>query len=176
MRPGGGASLLPLTRQPSGEYRGSFTSTGQLGAYQFTAHVSATTPLGNFVTRYRSLTGIIFRPGGGGDGGDGGDGSGPGGQGSGGHGHGGGTTGSECRRAFALLDRLESLLQQGQELAGPDLDQVRALVKRLRAFVDGCCGCSSGRSTKAEIAALEDAIRRSSDLLTHLRGSSPDTV
>ncbi len=154
VRPDGVASTVALAQEPSGQYRGTFTGTGQLGAYQFTAHVTTTTPLGNIVTRYRSMTGIIFRPGGGGTG------TGPGGTGD-----GGGTMGDDCRRAMAMLNRLETLLERGQWLAEADLDMARSLVKRLRVFADRCCGCAPSRTTKAETAEIEEALRRSSELL-----------
>lgn len=158
VRPDGVSGVLSLTQVPSGQYRGTFTDTGLLGAYQITAHVAATTPLGNRVTRYRSMTGIIYRLGQG-DGGDGGpDDGGPG-------DGGGGTTVDECRRARALLDRLETLLEGRQGLADGDLANAEALIRRLRAFVERCCGCAPSRTTKRETAEIDEAPRRSADLL-----------
>jgi hypothetical protein len=69
VRPDSVSRTVTLARDDVGSYRGQFTDTGALGAYLFTADVAATTPLGNRVTRYRQLTGIILRPGGGQDGG-----------------------------------------------------------------------------------------------------------
>jgi hypothetical protein len=163
VRPDGVASTLALAQDPSGQYRGTFTGTGQLGAYQFTAHVTATTPLGNIVTRYRSMTGIIFRPGGTGTGQDGT-----------GTGDGGGTMGDECRRAMAMLDRLETLLERGQGLSDADLDMARSLVKRLRVFADRCCGCPPSRTTKAESTDAEEALRRLSELLAQVGSTISD--
>jgi hypothetical protein len=163
VRPDGVASTLALAQDPSGQYRGTFTGTGQLGAYQFTAHVTATTPLGNIVTRYRSMTGIIFRPGG--------TGTGPGGTGT---GDGGGTMGDDCRQAKAMLDRLETLLERGHGLADADLDMARSLVKRLRVFADRCCGCPPSRTTKAESTDAEEALRRLSELLAQVGSTISD--
>jgi hypothetical protein len=158
VRPDGVTSTVALAQEPSGQYRGTFTGTGQLGAYQFTAHVTTTTPLGNIVTRYRSMTGIMFRPGH--------SGTGPGGTGD---GDGGGTMGDDCRRAMAMLDRLETLLERGQWLAEADLHMARSLVKRLRVFADRCCGCSPSRTTEDETAEIEEALRRSTKLLARMR-------
>jgi hypothetical protein len=44
-------------------YSGIFTDTGLVGPYLFSVEASATTPLGNRVTRFRHFTGIIFVPG-----------------------------------------------------------------------------------------------------------------
>jgi hypothetical protein len=66
---------------------------------------------------------------------------------------------------MAMLDRLETLLERGQGLADADLDVARSLVNRLRVFVDRCCGCAPSRTTKAETAEIEEALRRLSELL-----------
>ena len=166
VRPDGVGSTVVLTQDSSGLYRGTFTATGLLGAYQFTADVTATTPLGNIVTRYRSMTGIIFRPGGGSTGGTGtGTGTGTG---------DGGMTRDDCRRAMAMLDRLEGLLEGGSGLVDGDVELARSLVKRLRVFADRCCGCAPSRTTKAETAEIDDALRRMTELLEGLRSSIAD--
>ena len=76
-------------------------------------------------------------------------------------------------RLEALLDRLEALLESGQ-LSDADLDMARSLVKQLRVFVDRCCGCEPSRTTKTETAEIEDALRRSSELLAQVRSRISD--
>lgn len=68
-RPNGILRTLVLTRNADGEYEGNYTDTGQTGIYLFTTEVSARTPRGEFITRYRAMTGLIFvkRTGGGGN-------------------------------------------------------------------------------------------------------------
>jgi hypothetical protein len=84
VRPDGISRVLTLARTDDGSYRGETADTALRGVYLFTADVGATTPQGNRVTRYRQMTGIILRPGGGqGGGGQGGGGQGGGGQGGG---------------------------------------------------------------------------------------------
>jgi uncharacterized membrane protein YgcG len=97
-RPDGVSHTLTLSPDGAGAYRADTTDTGLIGAYLFTADVGATTPQGTRVTRYRTMTGIILRPGGGaGGGGQGGGGQGGGGQGGGGQGGGGqGGGGHDC--------------------------------------------------------------------------------
>jgi len=175
VRPDGLSDVVMVAQEPSGQYRGTFTDTGLLGAYQITAHVSATTPLGNRVTRYRSMTGIIYRSGHG-DGSNGGPGgtgpgTGPGGTGT---GPGGGTTRDDCRRATATLDRLESLLESGRLVADGDVEMVRSLIKRLRTFAEHCCGCAPSRTMKAETEEIDEALRRSAELLQQVRATIVD--
>src|SRR5687767_8221056 len=71
-RPDDLTRTIVLADDGHGAYRGEATDTDIPGAYLFTADVGATTPQGNRVTRYRQLTGIILRPGGGAGGGHGG--------------------------------------------------------------------------------------------------------
>lgn len=73
VRPDGSSSVLSLSRDGDGRYRGTFTATHLVGAYQFAVEVTATSPAGHRVTRFRQLCGLIFLPttGGGGHGGDG---------------------------------------------------------------------------------------------------------
>jgi hypothetical protein len=50
-----------LRRDDFGYYRGSFGSTGLCGPYQICANVEATASDGCRITRYRHMTGLIFR-------------------------------------------------------------------------------------------------------------------
>ena len=61
-RPDGAVRTIQLTAQTPGLYRGTFTETGLIGPYGFDAEVGITTPAGARVTRYRHMTGLIFRP------------------------------------------------------------------------------------------------------------------
>ena len=63
LRPDGAPRSLVLTRTVDGTYEGTYVDTPLIGPYLFTAEVSARTPLGHAVTRFRQLTGIIFKPG-----------------------------------------------------------------------------------------------------------------
>lgn len=72
-RPDGAVQLIALAGRPDGTYAGEYLATGVVGPYLFSAEVSAKTPQGHSVTRYRQMTGITFRPGRG-DGHDGQDG------------------------------------------------------------------------------------------------------
>ncbi len=133
--------ILKLALHASGEYRGVFDDTWLLGAYQITARVSATTPLLNRVTRFRSLTGIIYMPGRG-DGGGGGHDE---------------PSREDCRRAGKILDRLERILSSGRELSEEEAAYAKALIERLRGLVERCCGCAPTRTTDTEHEALRRA-------------------
>lgn len=53
-------ALLFLIRY--GEYIGTFTDSSLVGPYLFSTEVSATSPAGNHLTRFRQFTGLIFYP------------------------------------------------------------------------------------------------------------------
>ena len=156
-RPDGVERTLRLSADASGQYRGDFADTWLLGAYQVTAEVSATTPLGNRVTRYRSLTGLIYLPGRGGGDGDG-------------EGHDGGDKpdGDDCRRATLLLDRLDKLLGAGREIDEATRKEISAIVDTLRGFILDCCGCAPVAASRT----LSDALSRARELLEVLESST----
>ena len=96
-RPDGALRSLPLAADGGGGYSGVFTDTGLIGPYLVSAEVQATSPAGYRLTRFRHLTGIIFRPVR-----DPGDGGGPG---------GGGPDARECcERILRALARIERQL------------------------------------------------------------------
>ncbi|MDJ0797662.1 MAG: M64 family metallopeptidase [Calothrix sp. MO_167.B12] len=74
-KPDGSTRRLRLERDPECVYRGIFTETNQIGPYNVTVDVAAYTASGNYITRHRQMTGMIFVPGssGGDDGGQGDD-------------------------------------------------------------------------------------------------------
>ena len=75
-RPDKSLRQLRLTRDLNGLYQAPFNETALVGPYRISADVSATTNEGNYITRTRQMTGVIFVPGstGGGSGqGDGND-------------------------------------------------------------------------------------------------------
>jgi hypothetical protein len=104
VRPDGAQRRIPLDPDEHGAYRGLFTDTPLVGPYLVTAEVSATSPAGNHLTRYRQMSTVIFIPGAGG-------GTGPGGGHPGGGG-GGCLNEKECEEARRLLRRLEVLLER----------------------------------------------------------------
>jgi hypothetical protein len=61
-RPDGKGGRVRLSRHDDGAYRGTFRDTHLVGRYLFSAEVSATSPGGDRVTRFRTMTGIVFRP------------------------------------------------------------------------------------------------------------------
>jgi hypothetical protein len=65
-RPDGVPRIIPLSLNTHGQYTGEFDDTGLVGNYGVSAEVWATSPAGARVTRYRHLTGLIFRRGQGG--------------------------------------------------------------------------------------------------------------
>lgn len=138
-RPDGVIRQLLLHQHPSGDYRGEFDDTWLLGAYQFTARVSATTPLNNRVTRYRTLTGLIYLPKDDDGGGKPDDGS-----------------REDCQHAAKVLDHLEKVLASS-DLRPEEAEVVKDLVERLRRLIERCCGCAPERVTKPDRAALRQA-------------------
>ncbi|GGM66887.1 hypothetical protein GCM10012275_41680 [Longimycelium tulufanense] len=59
-RPDGAHRTLTLLRDDTGTYTGIYNDTPLVGPYGFDTEVSATTPAGYRVTRYRHLTGLIY--------------------------------------------------------------------------------------------------------------------
>jgi len=59
-RPDGVVRQVTLARDEFGAYKAEFGDTGLVGPYTVRAEVSATSPGGYRVTRYRQMTGIIF--------------------------------------------------------------------------------------------------------------------
>jgi hypothetical protein len=94
LRPDNVIRTLTLEPGPYGEYRGDFSDTPLVGPYLFSADVSATSPGGNHVTRFRQFTGLIFRQ----DKGGGGQ-TGPGGTG-------------DCEEARRLIQRLSEIIER----------------------------------------------------------------
>ncbi|HWT00246.1 MAG TPA: M64 family metallopeptidase [Pyrinomonadaceae bacterium] len=103
VRPDESTRKMVLSPGESGEYRGDFSDTPLVGPYLFSTEVTATSPGGNRVTRFRQFTGLIFYPGrpdGGGGGG-------------GGHGGGGGGGGEgDCKEARELIRRLSEIIER----------------------------------------------------------------
>jgi hypothetical protein len=79
LRPDNSSRSMTLSLSPDGSYRGIYTDTPLAGPYLFSTEVSATSPGGSHVTRFRQLTGLIFYPGKTGGGGETGGGGRPGG-------------------------------------------------------------------------------------------------
>jgi hypothetical protein len=96
-KPDGGQLVLPLKRNETGQYEGLFTATTLLGAYLFTANVSAKSPQGHHITRFRQMTGIIYRAGKGGN--------------SSGNTTGGGKGDDCCNKLSKKLDKLIKLME-----------------------------------------------------------------
>ena len=127
-RPDGVVRTVDLAEGNDGTYAGLFDDTPLIGPYGVDVEVSATSPHGHRVTRYRHLTGLIFYPRrdeGGGDGG--------------GHGRGecdgdgdGTRPGEErCQDAWKALQVLASVLRE-------------------------CCG--TPQQTKTQVAILKRAV------------------
>lgn len=62
-RPDGVPRVVTAARDEFGAYRAVFTDTGLVGPYLVSVDVSATTPLGHRVTRFRQMTGLVLVPG-----------------------------------------------------------------------------------------------------------------
>jgi hypothetical protein len=62
-RPDGVKRTISLSRDENGAYRGVFKDTSLYGPYQAAVEVSANSPQGTRLTRYRHFTGIILSPG-----------------------------------------------------------------------------------------------------------------
>lgn len=60
-RPDGVDRTVMLATNGDPVYRGTYVDTPVVGPYLFTAAVSATTPAGKTITRYRHMTGLVFR-------------------------------------------------------------------------------------------------------------------
>ena len=63
LRPDRVVRAVTAARDEFGAYRATFTDTGLVGPYLVSTEVSATTPGGFRVTRFRQMTGLIFVPG-----------------------------------------------------------------------------------------------------------------
>ncbi|GAB90773.1 M64 family metallopeptidase [Gordonia rhizosphera] len=63
VRPDGVTKVLTAGPDAHGAYRATFGDTGLVGSYLISTEVSATTPAGHHVTRFRQMTGLIFVPG-----------------------------------------------------------------------------------------------------------------
>jgi len=151
-RPDGVLRTITLTEAAYGQYRGSFGDTWLLGPYPIAASVSATTPLGLRVTRYRHFTGLIFRPGHGDD--------------SGGH----GDDVKDCREARAMLKRLEALLERCSEHDPKLQDEIVVLLRWLREFIADCCQRHPAVATQT----LRDALLRARQLVAALDAKDTD--
>jgi hypothetical protein len=149
-RPDGVIRMITLTETGYGQHRGTFDDTWLLGAYPIATAVSATTPLGNRVTRYRHMTGLIFRPGKGGQ--DGG----PGSQDGGGEG--------ECREALEMFKRLQHLLERCNQCDPKLREESEMLLRWLREFIADCCR----RRPTIATQTLRDALVRARKLMAVL--------
>jgi hypothetical protein len=99
-KPNGVKKFITLDRNEEGTYSGIFTDTSLRGAYIITANVSARTPQGHYITRFRQMTGIIFRVRKGGD------------PGSGTHPGGGGKNDTCCKRLEKKLEELIRVIEK----------------------------------------------------------------
>lgn len=152
-RPDGVATTVDLERH--GEvYVGVYTNTPLHGPYRVEYEVSATSPAGHRVTRFRSMSGLIFRRRPGGGGGSGG-GSGGSGDGSGGGSGGGCLSERECRIAAAALLYLAHLLRKCCD-AGQKSHLAGSLGILARSFVAG--QPASTNATSSEFDVLLDAM------------------
>jgi hypothetical protein len=128
-RPDGAIRVVSLSETEHGQYQATFSDTHQAGVYPMSTEVSATTPSGARVTRYRHLTGLIFRRGqpgrGGGEGGH--DGEEPDGE------------RLECREAKVILKRLRALLAECADERPENYEELMFLLRWLEAFVGRHC-------------------------------------
>jgi len=94
-KPDGAHRTVMLARNGSGQYEGLYAETSLTGAYLFTANVNAKSPQGNYITRFRQMTGIIYR------------------EHKGGHDSGNDNDGGECcNKLSKKLDRIIKLLEK----------------------------------------------------------------
>jgi hypothetical protein len=152
-RPDGVIRAVALALQANGTYAGVFDDSWLVGSYRFDVEAGATTPLGNHVTRYRTLSGIIYLPRKGGDGG-------------GGNGN-GGASDDDCRRARAWLDRLDRLLAGTRDIDPGLAKEISGLLVEIRRFLAECCGCSG------KTASIQDAFARAERLIKLAERNGP---
>ncbi len=143
-RPDGQVKIIQLEHTADGRYKGVFEDTYQTGIYPVSVVAWATTPLGAKVTRYRHLTGLIFRPGKGGS--------------SGGKDE-GGTTG--CEEAGSMQKRLEGMLIRFSEKNPGEQEEVRFILDWLKKFIENCCKAKSSPDRKK----LKELLGRTGQLL-----------
>ena len=124
-----------------GQYEGNFNDTNQSGVYPVSVVVSASTPAGALVTRYRYFTGLIFRPGG-----NGGDPNG-----------GGSEIDHDCREARIVQKRLEELLLRLAEKHPEERQEIVLLLGWLKEFITNCCKHSKPDEAKKLRALIEKA-------------------
>jgi hypothetical protein len=155
-RPDGVVRLVTFNESSYGQYKASFDDTPLLGAYPIAAAVGATTPLGNRVTRYRHLTGLIFRPGRGG--------SSDGGRADGDHGSGHDAGDRECREALEMFKRLQQLLEHCSAADPKRREESVTLLRWLREFIADCCA----RRPSVATDRLRDALRQARLLVASL--------
>ncbi len=144
-RPDGQVKIIRLEQASDGRYKGLFEDTYQPGVYPVSVVAWATTPLGAKVTRYRHLTGLIFRPGQGGSSGGKDEGE---------------TTG--CEEARRMQKRLESMLTRFSEKNPGEQEEVRFILEWLRKFVENCCKAKSTADGKK----LKDLLARARQLIS----------
>ena len=114
IRPDDVVRTIILERDELGSYRREFTDTALVGPYLAIADVSATSPEGNRITRYRQMTGIIFLPGT-----------------SDGDGQNNGDDKDECDEARELIKRLMEIIERCCDDKDRE-SQIRRLLTELR--------------------------------------------
>lgn len=115
-RPDGVVRELTLDCDAYGAYWGAFSDTALCGHYHVKTEVSATSADGHRITRYRHMTGIIFR-----------------------HLVGGGEGGSDrCRRARAALRALQELIDHccGEDQKYPNRTHQFTLMQRKQVLIE----------------------------------------
>ena len=135
-RPDNTPRTLTLDPDPFGAYRADFLDTGLTGPYHFSTEVTVTTPAGFQVTRFRQMTGLIFR---------GQDSGHNGGSGNGGSGNGTGLDPRCCAELKILFQELEKVVERCCREEGHDPDccrAFRAVLAKMREVLARCCGGS----------------------------------
>ena len=142
-RPDGLVRTLTLSPDENLTYRGTYTDTPIIGAYRVDTEVSASSPAGFRVTRYRTMTGLILGRGTGTGGtGPGGGGTGPGG---GGTGPGGGTGScGHCR--YSCCCGGTRVPGDGQTADDCDCETAVQALRVLTSTVLCCCQDNRGDS------------------------------